>query len=195
MALIKCPECGKEISDKASACPNCGCPISSSQSLSSVAGKDAAINKAEKKKKTGIVIGLAAALVLFGIALGVYFAFLSPAAKTEKAYVEAKTLLSSGQYEVALSRFEELENYKDSKEMVSTCLFDMGKNEMQNENWEEAISYFEASGFSDSEEKIKESKYNLGINAMNSFDWETASLYFTGLSYEESDKMLRIALL
>lgn len=27
MALIKCPECGKEISDKASACPNCGCPI------------------------------------------------------------------------------------------------------------------------------------------------------------------------
>lgn len=28
MALIKCPECGKEFSDKASACPNCGCPIS-----------------------------------------------------------------------------------------------------------------------------------------------------------------------
>ena len=26
MALIKCPECGKEISDKAKACPNCGCP-------------------------------------------------------------------------------------------------------------------------------------------------------------------------
>lgn len=26
MALIKCPECGKEISDKASSCPNCGCP-------------------------------------------------------------------------------------------------------------------------------------------------------------------------
>lgn len=27
MALIKCPECGKEISDRAGACPNCGCPI------------------------------------------------------------------------------------------------------------------------------------------------------------------------
>lgn len=24
MALIKCPECGKEVSDKASSCPNCG---------------------------------------------------------------------------------------------------------------------------------------------------------------------------
>ncbi|MBQ7063159.1 MAG: zinc-ribbon domain-containing protein [Bacteroidales bacterium] len=27
MALIKCPECGKEISDKAHSCPNCGNPI------------------------------------------------------------------------------------------------------------------------------------------------------------------------
>ncbi|MBO5023092.1 MAG: zinc ribbon domain-containing protein [Clostridia bacterium] len=28
MALIKCPECNKEISDKAGSCPNCGYPIS-----------------------------------------------------------------------------------------------------------------------------------------------------------------------
>ena len=27
MALIKCTECGKEISDRATSCPNCGCPI------------------------------------------------------------------------------------------------------------------------------------------------------------------------
>ena len=27
MALIKCPECGKEISDRATSCPNCGCPV------------------------------------------------------------------------------------------------------------------------------------------------------------------------
>lgn len=27
MALINCPECGKEISDKADSCPNCGCPV------------------------------------------------------------------------------------------------------------------------------------------------------------------------
>ena len=33
MALIKCPECGKEISDKAGACPHCGCPIGNVQYL------------------------------------------------------------------------------------------------------------------------------------------------------------------
>lgn len=27
MAMIKCPECGRDISDKAATCPGCGCPI------------------------------------------------------------------------------------------------------------------------------------------------------------------------
>lgn len=27
MALIKCPDCKKEVSDKAYSCPNCGYPI------------------------------------------------------------------------------------------------------------------------------------------------------------------------
>lgn len=33
MALIKCAECGKEISDKASACIHCGCPIEESEKI------------------------------------------------------------------------------------------------------------------------------------------------------------------
>ncbi len=32
MALIKCPECGKQVSDKAEACPNCGYPVASGHS-------------------------------------------------------------------------------------------------------------------------------------------------------------------
>ncbi len=31
MALIKCTECGKDISDKAIACPNCGNPLATVQ--------------------------------------------------------------------------------------------------------------------------------------------------------------------
>ncbi len=31
MALIKCPKCGKEVSDRAKQCPNCGCPEPANQ--------------------------------------------------------------------------------------------------------------------------------------------------------------------
>ena len=38
MALIKCSECGKEISDKATNCVHCGCPITSSPANSNSGG-------------------------------------------------------------------------------------------------------------------------------------------------------------
>ena len=36
MALIKCSECGQDVSDKASACPNCGYPIQRKQNMQMV---------------------------------------------------------------------------------------------------------------------------------------------------------------
>jgi len=40
MALIKCPECGKEISDKAVACPNCGFPLDQLEKDNSIEKED-----------------------------------------------------------------------------------------------------------------------------------------------------------
>lgn len=65
MAMIKCPECGKEISDSAVSCPNCGKPLQQASKTLSV--------QPPQKKKTGtfkkILIGT---LVIFVglIALG-----------------------------------------------------------------------------------------------------------------------------
>lgn len=36
MALIKCPECGKEVSDRAGQCPNCGYPVEKIFAMKSV---------------------------------------------------------------------------------------------------------------------------------------------------------------
>lgn len=44
MALIKCPECGKEISSMAKACPNCGCPVAEMKSGGTVKIKMPNIN-------------------------------------------------------------------------------------------------------------------------------------------------------
>ena len=44
MAMIKCKECGHDVSDKASVCPNCGCPIEK--------GTNHVSNKPVKNSKT-----------------------------------------------------------------------------------------------------------------------------------------------
>ncbi len=50
MALIKCDECGKQISDKANACPNCGNPINSLTKIPLTEAKEILNNFFEGKK-------------------------------------------------------------------------------------------------------------------------------------------------
>lgn len=68
MALIKCKECGHEVSDKASMCPNCGCPI---ESLG--AAQEEVIYE-EPKKKKGLIWALIVALLCL-IGGGGYYAY------------------------------------------------------------------------------------------------------------------------
>ena len=56
MALVKCPECGKEVSEGAPSCPKCGCPI-----------KAVTIEKTGKKWKGLILISIL--MFIFGISL------------------------------------------------------------------------------------------------------------------------------
>ena len=55
MALIRCPECGKEISDKAADCPNCGAAV---------------------RMKHSVVGIIGFILSILGLFLGIYGAFL-----------------------------------------------------------------------------------------------------------------------
>jgi len=41
MALLKCPDCERDVSDKAASCPNCGSPISTNQGTVTTGTKDA----------------------------------------------------------------------------------------------------------------------------------------------------------
>ena len=82
MAIIKCRECGKEISDKALACPNCGCPIEGeSATAEPMEAKQAAVpGEAEpecpgKKKISKAKIGLIIAVVII-VAAGVTVFFI-----------------------------------------------------------------------------------------------------------------------
>lgn len=75
MALINCSECGKEISDKASACPNCGNPISAQTTPDQETVVRQVHEQAKKpqgkptKKKTGCLTWIAAICLGFVLLL------------------------------------------------------------------------------------------------------------------------------
>ena len=67
MSLIKCPECEKEVSDKAATCPYCGCPISNVVDSENTENKTA-IQSSQIENKSpicGIAALCAAVLSLF----------------------------------------------------------------------------------------------------------------------------------
>lgn len=81
MALIKCPECGKEISDKAGKCPNCGCPTGRQIDQNVIFQS----KEQEAKSSIGKNIFIGASLVFFlGCLLIFVYAFLSSSTSTEE---------------------------------------------------------------------------------------------------------------
>lgn len=63
MALIKCPECGAEVSDKAEKCPHCSYPIAQE----SEAEKIQTIEMTSKKLKSQILVS--SFVIIFGVIL------------------------------------------------------------------------------------------------------------------------------
>lgn len=57
MALIKCPDCGEKVSDKASACIHCGCPIHKEIRISCLGNKtideiaDEVLEECDRKRR------------------------------------------------------------------------------------------------------------------------------------------------
>lgn len=90
MALIKCPECGKEISDQAQSCPNCGYPINNAQQppVADFQTSDTATTASPPPKKKGALKIALAIGVLVVIAAVAAFAFWSSGNKAKDALRE-----------------------------------------------------------------------------------------------------------
>lgn len=75
MALTKCPECGRQVSDRAKKCPHCGCPIESqTEGISQTQNEQPKTSKPRKSRKrlwitlgiVGVIAIISACLYLFG---------------------------------------------------------------------------------------------------------------------------------
>ena len=67
MALIKCPECEREISDKAASCPHCGMPIWAETEANEPKREEYVAKKAPRKYAVVAII----AVVLIAIVIAV----------------------------------------------------------------------------------------------------------------------------
>lgn len=136
MAMIKCPECGQEISDKAKKCVHCGKVLIEDKPVTKICsdcGKENPIDVTEcihcgcpfeedtnpvqtvqmeksKKDLKKIIIPVIVAVIVIVMGLIIYNVKV---VKPKNTYNEAMELLEKGKYEEANDILESIKNYKD----------------------------------------------------------------------------------
>lgn len=136
MAMIKCPECGQEISDKAKKCVHCGRVLIEDKPVTKICsdcGKENPIDVTEcihcgcpfeedtnpvqtvqmeksKKDLKKIIIPVIVAVIVIVMGLIIYNVKV---VKPKNTYNEAMELLEKGKYEEANDILESIKNYKD----------------------------------------------------------------------------------
>ncbi len=181
MALINCPECGKQISDQAKTCPNCGFKIKRK------------MTKEEKKKvlKTcSIVFGVLVLLTALGV--GAFFSYKYYFAPL-RVYKEAGTYAEAGNYDEAIRAYSGVIDFKDSEARVTECNYLKAKNLLENAELDAAKEIFDRiSYYEDSSNLSKECTYRKANRAFDKKDYETAILLFSGIEgYSDASTMVK----
>lgn len=137
MALINCPECGKEVSDSAVMCPNCGYNVKNhvdnqktnidKQDVSveqkikrDVSNKPKSNRNYDKKKIT--IIACISIVVLF-----IAFVFGSKIVN----YNTAVKYYDMQEWSMAIEKFEELGNFSDSQELLQKAKIELASDDYE----------------------------------------------------------------
>lgn len=108
LALINCPECGKEISDKVTACPGCGYPFEDEQPGFERKKGQKLLNQRSISKKALYII-LSVLVIILAVGIVYYQQIIKP----EKTYQTANRLLAESKYEEANAILSQITEYKD----------------------------------------------------------------------------------
>ena len=142
MALIKCSECGKEISNKVETCIHCGCPIDNSfkdelVSSSDDYKKEIRVNKNSNKSNIGSKIMLVIVAIVF---IGFMLFLINTndiednnqeedqtvntqeqiQAAKEKNYVKAQGFYNNREYHYAYEYFNNSKGYNDTDDILNS---------------------------------------------------------------------------
>lgn len=98
---------------------------------------------------------------LLALVLCLMMLFVLTGCTKSMTYSKARNLYATGEYAEALKIYEELGDFADCPEMVSVCYYELGREAMQEEQWQEAIGYFEKSDYHGAPARIQECKDKL----------------------------------
>lgn len=172
MSLIKCPECGKEISDKAKSCPNCG----------------------YKNRKINIKLLITLLCGIIVIASILFIVIKKPGGiLTNKKNIGQKEMDNQ-----VKNKSDEKSVSEEFKEPVNLDVADENYTKavahMEKEDYEAATYYLKAcQNYKDSEKLLKECYYLGGIKFYKEFDYNKAKEFFDYLTtdYEDTEIYLK----
>lgn len=138
------------------------------------------------KKKTGLIIGIAAV----GVAVAVAAVLILSSVMRNNSYSQALSLLASGDYQGAETKFASLpDDYEDAAQLES---YANAQALLKAQDYLGARAAFEALGdFKDSKAMMSECDYQHGNSLMQSGQYEAAIDVFKALgSYENSKELI-----
>lgn len=151
--------------------------------------------KKARKRKMILALVLSSIGVMLVIFMIVLVLFIMPNSK----YNQAIDFMEAGMYDEAISAFEALDGYSDSKDMIAECQYRKALFLMESGNYQEAITAFTELGeYKDSGEKMEEcrlallqAKYN---EATELFDdglyAEALAIFQTITNYQDSGEKI-----
>lgn len=208
MAIIKCPYCDKEISDKAKKCvyckksiaeknsekatyicKECGSKIDNRKRICPKCGcpveKEKHKLSSAAKKMILILTGTLAIAAIISIIL--YFCL-----QDYRSYKEAMNNYNQGNYELAAEQFSVLEEYKDSSEQYKRCIYAAAKELFEAGKLSEASEKFESvRDYSDSADILGDIYYTQAHEFYESKEYEQAIPLFEKIpGYKDADDLL-----
>lgn len=125
MGLLKCPDCGKKVSDRLDVCPKCGCPFSK-EVKDCATVREPRFTEQHKntqhrpipKKKT-LILSLIIIFVAATIATTLYFVLNWKNLQLKKA----QEFISNGDYSSAVVKLERYKDDDDVKELYDNTVF------------------------------------------------------------------------
>ena len=186
MALIKCPECGKMISDKSENCIGCGYPVNGNSKTE----EEKKVKKEKPERKPinkRFVKTIAIAVPVIAVIVAAIIFLNSSAFK----YILAQNAEKKNNYDKAIELYSKLGNYKDSpirlEENQKIKKYNDATNLKAEKKYDEAIAIFEdLSEYNDSTSQITDCNYLKAIELEESGNIDEAiETYSLVLDYED----------